>query len=1344
MKTRLLSMLLCLILSSLHAQSPIGTPIITGVNEPITLKNDGTNIYTYYNETPRRNIARFNPNATTPSLENVILNQFDGAWGFEFINNNDALLVTQHVVDEITTVNISNGLPGSTTPSYFLNDVRLIGETENNGIWVVYINNSNGQRELGSLNTTTGVTTPRGSFFGAFPVGMIVDGDDLYVTLLDGNNNGNVYKVSTQNPAIAGPTPKTIIQSGQDNPYGIALTNNRIYYTLYRTAGTSKIVWVPKSDPTATPTEFATGQPRLSGLTIIDQDIYASALDDDEILKFTDTSISPCTSISSLTATNTNGTSTLLTWDANTDANDYTIVVVPSGQPISNGTPENSPTNSFTANTLTANTFYDAYVRSSCTANGILEDSAYTKLTFNSSGNSQTIFHVNPDATGNGTGVSWGDGFLDLRDALLAADGVANAEVWIKSGFYRPRLSTSNTSVTDRRSSFDVTQSNIKIVGGFAGTELDKDSRHINENRTVLTGDVDLDDNGTVTFFSSAASSDNVYTVVKLSGDNVEFDGLYIEGGRSNVTGGAPFLTPYNRDGGGMYIFDDVTSITIKNCTFQNNSAAFGGGAIFKRSGANATGFTLNIDKTVFKNNQSRLGGAIYAFTDPDDSAAVTITNSVFDNNLTEDIVASIKGFGGSALWLRSNGANSVFDFYSVNNTVVNNKDLGTEPGFQRSPFGFTDDAGEMNAYIYNTLFFSNTTIGNVISNPITAVTNSGSIHILDIRNSAEDAGFTNLLSNATTSNTVTASGLFFDASHGNYTPSVGAVELNSGDNALANTYSSTTDLLNNPRFDPITSNIDIGAFENQNPNLANYSLTINIVGNGSVTPINGNYFAGDVVTLSAVADTNFIFEGYTGDLVSTSANETITINSDVNITATFVGNGPAVYVKWDATGANDGTSWEDAYNDLQNGINDATEFNRIWVAEGRYFAGVNRQDAFQLTENAKIYGGFNGTETQFNQRSLIDQKAIIDGDLNGDDPTTKPIVNEAARGDNSQTLIHVTGNNTSIEGFILRNAYANSTSGTLASSGGAIYKADNVTDLMIRHTLFEDNYAQRAGAIMNTWFNQNQNEMILESNIFRNNVSNYGGIYVVLNSGQPNLDLSVNNNVFEGNEAIDTDTAGYGASSIWLRPITVNTSINATIANNTFFANRDAGTNSVGTNLSTIAIDEGQGASFNGVIANSIFWNNTDGSGTLNDVISTNLSNTAVGTLEVRNSTSDLGFANLSQPTLFNTSSGDPLFVNSAVGNFNLQDSSPARNTGDALFSNFIPTDIEGKPRLIGIIDQGAYENQTVVSTFDLTITTVGNGTVTPSSGTTFNSGDTANLNATPDTGWQFDGWSG
>ncbi|MGB3607696.1 InlB B-repeat-containing protein, partial [Psychroserpens sp.] len=279
---------------------------------------------------------------------------------------------------------------------------------------------------------------------------------------------------------------------------------------------------------------------------------------------------------------------------------------------------------------------------------------------------------------------------------------------------------------------------------------------------------------------------------------------------------------------------------------------------------------------------------------------------------------------------------------------------------------------------------------------------------------------------------------------------------------------------------------------------------------------------------------------------------------------------------------------------------------------------------------------------------------------------------------------------------------------------------------------------------IMNTWFNQNQNEMILESNIFRNNVSNYGGIYVVLNSGQPNLDLSVNNNVFEGNEAIDTDTAGYGASSIWLRPITVNTSINATIANNTFFANRDAGTNSVGTNLSTIAIDEGQGASFNGVIANSIFWNNTDGSGTLNDVISTNLSNTAVGTLEVRNSTSDLGFANLSQPTLFNTSSGDPLFVNSAVGNFNLQDSSPARNTGDASFSNFIPTDIEGKPRLIGIIDQGAYENQTVVSTFDLTITTVGNGTVTPSSGTTFNSGDTANLTATPDTGWQFDGWSG
>ncbi|HPW67145.1 MAG TPA: T9SS type A sorting domain-containing protein, partial [Salinivirgaceae bacterium] len=73
------------------------------------------------------------------------------------------------------------------------------------------------------------------------------------------------------------------------------------------------------------------------------------------------------------------------------------------------------------------------------------------------------------------------------------------------------------------------------------------------------------------------------------------------------------------------------------------------------------------------------------------------------------------------------------------------------------------------------------------------------------------------------------------------------------------------------------------------------YTLTINIVGNGSVT-VNGiEYTApmlfseGSEVSLSAVANASWSFEGWTGGLVSTNSSETVTINSNITITATFI-----------------------------------------------------------------------------------------------------------------------------------------------------------------------------------------------------------------------------------------------------------------------------------------------------------------------------------------------------------------------------------------------------------------------------------------------------------------------
>jgi hypothetical protein len=72
------------------------------------------------------------------------------------------------------------------------------------------------------------------------------------------------------------------------------------------------------------------------------------------------------------------------------------------------------------------------------------------------------------------------------------------------------------------------------------------------------------------------------------------------------------------------------------------------------------------------------------------------------------------------------------------------------------------------------------------------------------------------------------------------------------------------------------------------------YTATITIVGNGSVH-VNGALLTGPItvyegteLNLEAAAATNWAFEGWTGDYVSANATETIVVNSNMNITATF------------------------------------------------------------------------------------------------------------------------------------------------------------------------------------------------------------------------------------------------------------------------------------------------------------------------------------------------------------------------------------------------------------------------------------------------------------------------
>jgi len=89
-----------------------------------------------------------------------------------------------------------------------------------------------------------------------------------------------------------------------------------------------------------------------------------------------------------------------------------------------------------------------------------------------------------------------------------------------------------------------------------------------------------------------------------------------------------------------------------------------------------------------------------------------------------------------------------------------------------------------------------------------------------------------------------------------------------------------------NPATFAIVGNISISATFAQN----HYALTANVVGHGSVTvdPA-GPYTYGQVVTLTAMADPGWSFDGWSGDFVGSAQSVTTTMTCNKAVTATFV-----------------------------------------------------------------------------------------------------------------------------------------------------------------------------------------------------------------------------------------------------------------------------------------------------------------------------------------------------------------------------------------------------------------------------------------------------------------------
>src|SRR5687767_14573645 len=90
-------------------------------------------------------------------------------------------------------------------------------------------------------------------------------------------------------------------------------------------------------------------------------------------------------------------------------------------------------------------------------------------------------------------------------------------------------------------------------------------------------------------------------------------------------------------------------------------------------------------------------------------------------------------------------------------------------------------------------------------------------------------------------------------------------------------------------------------------------------------------------------------------------------------------------------TGANDGSSWSDAYqgvDGLANALAAAASGDEIWVAAGTYkpMTTLTRTISITLVNGVGVHGGFAGGETSLAERDPVANPTVLSGDLAGDD----------------------------------------------------------------------------------------------------------------------------------------------------------------------------------------------------------------------------------------------------------------------------------------------------------------------------------------------------------------------
>ncbi len=235
---------------------------------------------------------------------------------------------------------------------------------------------------------------------------------------------------------------------------------------------------------------------------------------------------------------------------------------------------------------------------------------------------------------------------------------------------------------------------------------------------------------------------------------------------------------------------------------------------------------------------------------------------------------------------------------------------------------------------------------------------------------------------------------------------------------------------------------------------------------------------------------------------------------------AIFILNGTGgTYVDHTATGAHDGSSWANAFTDLQTALVAASSGATIYVAQGVYkpTTGADRTATFQLKSGVTLLGGY--PTGGIGSRDPKINVTTLSGDLLGND-NSNIAYDEATRSENACHVVTGSGTNSTakLDGFTISGGNANDyyALGNSGSFGAGMYT--NAGSPTVQNVTFINNSAMNYGAGM---YNTNGSSVsIIDVTFTRNRADSGGGMYNSASSP------TVRNAIFNNN-AIPNQGAG-------------------------------------------------------------------------------------------------------------------------------------------------------------------------------------------------------------------------